>query len=161
MKKLLLILILIIPFIGGCKKEKNIEKENPFKRQIVGQWTLNTAERGTIKPTYEQYTFDSENNFQFFRLVREVATNQILGYQSKKTGKYRIEGEKLIFYDTTTYTNDFSKGQYSSEDKLIKTTSETYRASISINNNVLILSFPCPPNVDCFGTYIYQRKLTD
>ena len=44
MKKILLIPTLLLPFIGACKKDKEVE--NSLKKQIVGQWTLHTHQPG-------------------------------------------------------------------------------------------------------------------
>jgi hypothetical protein len=159
MKKIFLILTLILPFMGGCKKEKKIEKENPLKQQIVGQWTLHTPARGRMdRPTLAQYTFDNDGNYQYFNLVLEPLTNQVLGYQSKSEGKYRIEGDEIVFYDIVDYRNEYSKNGYSREDELVKTTSVTSKAFVVITKDVLKLNFPCPPYVACIGVFWYQRQ---
>jgi hypothetical protein len=157
MKKILLILTLLLPFIGGCKKDKEVK--NPLKKQIVGQWTLHTPARGAMdRPTQQQYTFDDEGNFQYYRIALEATTNNMLGYQFKRSGKYKIEGNEIVLYDITTYSNDFSKAEYSAESQLIKTSGETSRAGIDISNNVLKLDFPCPPYATCIGVFFYQRQ---
>jgi hypothetical protein len=157
MKKILLILTLILPFIGGCKKDKEVK--NPLTQQIVGQWTLHTPARGSMdRPTRAQYTFDNDGDFQYSNLVLEPLTNQVLGYQSKSEGKYRIEGDEIVFYDIVVYRNEYSKNGYSREDELVKRTSVTSKAFVVITKDVLKLDFPCPPYVACIGVFWYQRK---
>ena len=141
-----LIVILITAF-SACKKDSTLYVS------IIGQWSKSA--NGDL----QQYEFRRDLTYQMTAFATDPATSKVLGYRYKSTGKYRLKGEELTFYNITHYSNPNSFS-YGPETDLVKTNgSETetyYKAEVSTGK--LSLFFSCGPTESCIPSPIVYSK---
>ncbi|MBS7564511.1 hypothetical protein KHS38_08840 [Mucilaginibacter sp. Bleaf8] len=160
MKKLFLLSLMFGCLLLSCNKDKNISNKN---NRLTGNWTRQLNDDSGVRKIIEQYQFKNDGSYEFAVKAVTPRNYDLLGYVRKTSGQYRINGDLLIFYNSTTYMADQIKSPYASEEKLIKvddTASET-KANYRIENDAskLTITLPCPPNAFfCIGSVIYNRN---
>jgi hypothetical protein len=139
-----LIVILITAF-SACKKD------SALNISIIGKWSK--LANGNL----QQYEFRRDSTYQSTLFATNPVTSKVLGYRYKSTGKYRLKGEELTFYNITHYSNPNS---YGPETDLVKTngpeTETYYKAEVS--NGKLSLFFICGPAASCIPSPIVYSK---
>ncbi|WP_345953540.1 hypothetical protein [Mucilaginibacter sp. PAMB04168] len=145
MKKITLVFTLLVIVVIACKKDKTNNK-------IIGRWETEGAPQLAANHIHEFYLFDKQGKYYLTRMVQDPNSSNYLGYLQYTSGRYRLQGNTILFYNKESYINDPVNGPYASRDKLVKANDPDASANFTIESNGLrrlAISSICSPNAFC------------
>ena len=150
-----LIAITVVAGFYACQKDRNMQVT------IIGNWA-NTFRYAKAQLYTQTYTFNADSTMLFSSAVVDSASGNVLGYEYRSNGKFRLNGDQLKLYQLAIYENLSQTAMYSplTQLTLIKAdTVQTITINISSDGNTFHFVFPpCGPSANCIGEIDYKRK---
>ena len=158
MKLRLSLLLLLFTFCLACKKDRT--RIGNIDSNLTGTWTK-PAPNTSVATGRESIEFFSNGDISISRYYVNPSTQQILGYNSKYVGNYRVTGNGLIQLYNMNVLSNTSADPFVAIDKLSpkgNSADQRYTYQITNLNTTLSWTIVCPANADCIGTQQYTKQ---
>jgi hypothetical protein len=158
MKQCLLLLLLLFTCCLACKKDRT--RIGNIDSNLTGTWTK-PAPNTSVATGRESIEFFPDGYISISRYYINPSSQQIMGYNYKYAGKYRVTGNGLIQLYNMNVLSNTSTDPFVAIDKLTakgNSADQQYTYQLTSLNTKLSWTIVCPPNADCIGTQQYTKQ---
>jgi hypothetical protein len=154
-RKVLLCTIVIALFtVYSCKNKS---------ASIMGTWITTAQFHNKGQEYKETYKFLTDSTFRLSYTVADSATGGELGYRFASSGRFRVNGDRIMLYKMISMADTVKGSDYVIMPRLKFIRADSMRNyAITVNpgdTSFYIAEQSCPPLVNCKGKFVYVKQL--
>ena len=148
--------------ILGCTA--NDEHFDFNKQNLLGTWHKMYIDEDQNQIMKFEYHFKNDGTYEVLGSVSDATSEELLGYWTRETGSFSLNGNKLLFTNIKSYFNNDQTRSFTELENLELQHSNFYNSnSVTIEfddfmRKLIFIYPPCGPNESCVGSLTLDKS---